>query len=617
MTISRLLIPIGLGVGLSFLLLLGVRVQSGVASQIADGLALSPRLSELIVRYVAKSGVDQGECAVSADPCRTVQYAIDQAGTGDEVRVAVGVYTDINPYDGLAQVAYISKTLDLRGGYTLTNWIAPDYFNHLTVLDAQGLGRVVYITGSITTTLEGLRLTGGDSGGLGPSMPGGGAFVANATVTISGTEIMSNTSPDSGGGLFLAHSRAYLNQNAFRDNVAPFGGGIHGDSSIVWMSDNALIDNVANDNVGGGAFFKATQATLEINQIRSNHSAWAGGGVAFDEDSEATLISNTFQSNDSRHGGGLYTEETNASLISNNFNENTASYGGGSYFHTSDVFAQSNTYTDNDTSGDGGGIYSWYSTVSVEDNLFRNHDSDVGGGLYLYYSNVLLSGNTIISNTGYRMGGGAYLLDSPGTIERNVIAQNKAFTNWGGGAVLDGSSVTMTNNMIVDNQSDWSGSGLLFDRVDEARLSQNTIARNGGGFGDGVFLASDTHITLTNTILVGQDIGIYVSGGINDSSAHLEGTLWGSGIWANGTDWAGDGEIVTGTVNIWGNPGFLDPDSGDYHLGFRSAAIDAGVDSGIPTDIDGETRPAGAGYDIGADEFTGTRIKLFLPILMR
>ena len=39
-----------------------------------------------------------------------------------------------------------------------------------------------------------------------------------------------------------------------------------------------------------------------------------------------------------------------------------------------------------------------------------------------------------------------------------------------------------------------------------------------------------------------------------------------SGSWANGTDWGGDGDIFTGTVNIWGDPAFVNADGGDYHI---------------------------------------------------
>jgi hypothetical protein len=46
----------------------------------------------------------------------------------------------------------------------------------------------------------------------------------------------------------------------------------------------------------------------------------------------------------------------------------------------------------------------------------------------------------------------------------------------------------------------------------------------------------------------------------------------------------------------------VNPDNGDYHIGFGSAAIDAGVDAGVDYDIDGDPRPLGSGYDLGADE---------------
>jgi len=107
-------------------------------------------------------------------------------------------------------------------------------------------------------------------------------------------------------------------------------------------------------------------------------------------------------------------------------------------------------------------------------------------------------------------------------------------------------------------------------------------------------------------------VGISVTAG---STAMLEGTLWGSGAWANGVDWGGAGSIVTGTVNLWGDPAFVDPDGGDYHLGPASAAIDAGVDAGVTTDIDGDARPIGSGYDIGADE--APIWKCYLPLVLK
>jgi hypothetical protein len=68
---------------------------------------------------------------------------------------------------------------------------------------------------------------------------------------------------------------------------------------------------------------------------------------------------------------------------------------------------------------------------------------------------------------------------------------------------------------------------------------------------------------------------------------------------------------IEGVDTIFGNP-LLDP---SYRLNFTSAAIDAGADSGITTDIDGDLRPQGQGYDIGCDEYSGRWV--YLPVVTR
>ena len=127
----------------------------------------------------------------------------------------------------------------------------------------------------------------------------------------------------------------------------------------------------------------------------------------------------------------------------------------------------------------------------------------------------------------------------------------------------------------------------------------NTVARNTGGGGHGIYVTSTSSLVSRNTILAGQTVGVIVVGG---SASSLDATLWGSGVWANGTDWTGSGTVNTAN-NLWGNPAFVDPDNGDYHIAPGSDAIDACEDAGVYVDIDGEARPYGARFDIGADEW--------------
>jgi hypothetical protein len=182
---------------------------------------------------------------------------------------------------------------------------------------------------------------------------------------------------------------------------------------------------------------------------------------------------------------------------------------------------------------------------------------------------ITLNRNTVLSNTAQH-GGGIDLSGSDARFNGNVIASN-ATEKGGGSHFSTHSDGTFTNTVVVDNQANSAGSG-LYIAASSPCLLHTTLARN----------------TVT-----------------------LQAMLWGTATWSNGTDWGGAGTLVTGagtlvtgTTNLWGNPGFVDPGTGDYHIGAGSAAIDAGVDAGVGVDIDGEHRPQGEGTDLGADEFT-------------
>ena len=398
------------------------------------------------IRYVAPTGTDTGICTDPITPCKTIQYAVDQALPGEEVRVATGVYTDVHARSTVTQVVYISKTVTVRGGYSADfgEW---DPAQYTTTLDARRAGRVLVIVGEISPTVEGLRITGG-----------------RATDSVGGPG-----GPDSGGGVYIISATATLSNNQVFDNVAFYGGGL---------------------------FLSHSPAIIRANVISNNHCL------------VPTL------------------------------------------------------------------------------NAF-------GGGLYLYHSPALLSGNRIVQNN-IRFGGGLYLDASDAVLAGNTIADNLSISA-GAGIYVENSAPILYNNLIAENLTYGNGGGLCIISS-SPRLLHTTIVSNTD---QGLYATNASTVVLTNTILARHGTGIYVQPG---NTARLEGTLWGSGVWANGSDWEGGGTIITGTVNLWAEPDFVAPEDGDYHLLPTSAAVDAGVDSGIDTDIDGDPRPLGKGYDLGADE---------------
>jgi hypothetical protein len=80
--------------------------------------------------------------------------------------------------------------------------------------------------------------------------------------------------------------------------------------------------------------------------------------------------------------------------------------------------------------------------------------------------------------------------------------------------------------------------------------------------------------------------------------------------------------IYNSPNDLWGvDPRFVNPKSGNYHLKIISPAIDAGYNLGslVVDDFDGNHRPQGFGYDIGAFEMPTFNAKFmyYLPVVLR
>lgn len=315
-----------------------------------------------------------------------------------------------------------------------------------------------------------------------------------------------------------------------------------------------------------------------------------GSDGALSAGSNTTLIDNVFANNDGTCTAAATLIGSNIVVRDNLFQDNSGGggncyNGGGLYLSGSDAIVEGNHFEGNSAYG-GGGLSIW-GPIAVRNNTFTDNDAIYGGAIHVERAGATLSGNRIMGNQAGQAGSAVSAFPTS----------------------LDG-EILLVNNLIANNVTSWcsglGGGSAIFSFGNPLVLLHNTISGNicSAGEGSAIQLGSSSFpasLILTNNIVVSHSVGITV---ISGSTATVGVNLFGAGNWANGVDWGGEGTVVTGAGILWGDPGFIDPFMGDYHIGLGSAALDAGADVGIGNDIEGNPRPACGAPDIGAHELT-------------
>ena len=153
----------------------------------------------------------------------------------------------------------------------------------------------------------------------------------------------------------------------------------------------------------------------------------------------------------------------------------------------------------------------------------------------------------------------------------------------------------------------------------------------------GISLGERSRGTLENNIIVGCEIGIAIKDG--SDPLVINNTLWGNNVGVaayhkSGAPAGGHGQVVNtivwasdslnvsvdslsttqfrysciegdreGEGNVDADPLLVDPSAGDFHIQGASPCVDSGAEAGAPAlDFEGDPRPRGQGWDIGADE---------------
>jgi len=186
--------------------------------------------------------------------------------------------------------------------------------------------------------------------------------------------------------------------------------------------------------------------------------------------------------------------------------------------------------------------------------------------------------------------------------ERNWIELMVSLSGWehGTGWMLEGGAknITIKNNVVKACRGVQAGNGSGFKILNNTFIGDLSFPVNHNPAG--IWVDSISNSTIKNNTICEQPwMAIYSSG-----CSNLD-------IDYNST-YNSNGSIPGGTIqshDLWArDPKFVSLTRGDYHLQSDSSCIDAGATlSEVANDYDGNSRPQGPLYDIGAYEYKGAR----------
>ncbi len=239
-------------------------------------------------------------------------------------------------------------------------------------------------------------------------------------------------------------------------------------------------------------------------------------------------------------------------------------------------------------------------------------DSAKGHGIYVANATgVQITGNTIHDNAYI----GIHINGDPNVVSNALISGNLIYNNGGNGINADGLQNSVVENNLIYGYQNY---GIALYQIDSSGGSKNNVIVNNTIASPATNAAAAIRILdagtgnaiLNNILLGGGGITYRVSadslpGLISDYN--VVGALDQSED-TGATETLAQWQTQTGqdAHSFVASPSqlFANAASNDYHLSSSSSAIDVGTSTNVPaTDLDGNPRPSGKGYDIGACEY--------------
>jgi hypothetical protein len=456
----------------------------------------------------------------------SLQSAISNASSGDEVWVAAGTYKPSaypvgrTTSDTREYAFYLESGVEYYGGFAGTETLRSqrDYENNVTILSGDISGsncyHVLVSANESSVVLDGFTVTAGyANGGVNATINGqsgfwtnngGGIFTYGTTMTIANCTISNNTA-GYGGAMKLTSGNTTISNTSFTsNNGTAHAGAIDLSGTLVVSGCTFTSNTTATGSNGNGGAIKISGGNATISNTSFTSNAGRIGGAIHHYNSQLTISTSTFKNNSAtNHSGALYASHT--------------------AFTVNKCIFDGNTATNN-----GGGISTgWGATMTLSNSVFSENTSGSNGGAI---ANDMQNGSaincTFYNNTASGTGGGYY----SGQTSNHINGKNCVF--WGNkkgssstvaGADIYGGSFTYSLTQSNSNFS--SGTGIVNN---QDPLFVNASDPDGA---DNTWMTKDDGLKLKSTSPA-------VDAGLN------------SAISGHTTDIVGTTRIVNTTVNM-------------------------------------------------------------------
>jgi uncharacterized repeat protein (TIGR01451 family) len=373
-----------------------------------------------------------------------------------------------------------------------------------------------------------------------------------------------------------------------KDPIGSDGSNIHVDGSQVLITDCVILSGTtqaAAAIVGAAAVHLEDSDSSEIMNTVIHGNAGRQGVYVYNSDNVTLWALTVTQNTDE----GIYLRNNANAYVAHSF----IAYNGqqGIYADTgnTDLIFADNIVVYNQEEG------IFFEKSHTAPSILRNViTANVNSGITLKanINNTTIKQNHVTNNgeCGIYCGDPSQGDSNGSNILNNIIADNAD----GGICIANSKDQEIDNNIIVNN----GGAGVALEGntsdIASATLRHNTLVSNTIA---GTEIGAESTVVLKNNIIASHTVGVKTVH--RTAQAELDHTLWFNNM--RKTASAGGG-LIEASNDVDGDPRFTGGDDlfQAYHIRKGSAAIDAGMATGLTEDIDEQNRAA---PDVGVDEF--------------